>query len=159
MRALIILAICVVTTLPCAAEMRTWTSTAGKTIEAEFVNAENGRVMLRGTGGKMMNTSVNGLSKADQTFIHSHAYVEPRIFIGVAWKDRLEELRDKSKWAETAPHVGLMLHPHNINKKSDQIAIMKEIAPHFGVRDVLLSATTFPPKRTRRIESRWSATR
>jgi hypothetical protein len=124
--------------------MRTWTSTAGKTIEAEFVNTGNGRVMLRGTDGTIMNTSVSGLSKEDQTFIQSHASVEPRIFIGVAWKDRLVELRDKSKWAETAPHVGLMLHPHNINKKSDQIAIMKEIAPYFGVRDVIIERNNFP---------------
>jgi hypothetical protein len=70
-RSLLILAICVVTTLPCAAEMRTWTSTAGKTIEAEFVNAGNGRVMLRGTDGKIMNARFNALSKEDQTFIQS----------------------------------------------------------------------------------------
>ena len=78
MRALIILAICVVTTLPCAAEMRTWTSTAGKTIEAEFVNAGNGRVMLRGSDGKIMNTSFNALSKEDQTFIQS-LYKEAKV--------------------------------------------------------------------------------
>ncbi|MDA3798208.1 MAG: SHD1 domain-containing protein [Kiritimatiellae bacterium] len=70
-RPLIILAICVVTTLPCAAEMRTWTSIDGKTIEAEFVRTGNGRVMLRGADGKMMNTSFTVLSKQDQTFIEN----------------------------------------------------------------------------------------
>jgi len=72
---------------------------------------------------------------------------EPRIFIGVAWKDRLEELRDKNKWAETAPHVGCILHPNNINMESEQIAVLKEIVPHFGVRDVIIERNNFPTKK------------
>ena len=71
MRSLIILATCVVTTLPCGAEMRTWTAKDGKTIEAEFVDARNGRVMLRGADGKQMSTSFTVLSEQDQAFIES----------------------------------------------------------------------------------------
>jgi predicted peptidase len=46
--------------------MRTWTSSAGIAVEAEFVKADNGRVLLRGPDGKTMNTSLNSLSKEDQ---------------------------------------------------------------------------------------------
>jgi len=67
----IVLVICAAATIPCAAEMRTWTSSTGKTIEAEFVNAGNGRVLLRGADGKTMNTSFNTLSKEDQAYIET----------------------------------------------------------------------------------------
>jgi hypothetical protein len=73
----------------------------------------------------------SAVQAADETANTNTSPSEPRIFIGAAWMDRLEELRDKNKWAETAPHVGCILHPHNINLKSEQIAIMKEIAPHY----------------------------
>jgi dienelactone hydrolase len=55
--------------LSCVAEIRTCTSTAGQTIEAEFLNVENGRVILRGADGKRMNVSYDALSEDDQAFI------------------------------------------------------------------------------------------
>jgi len=60
---------CIIATWTYGAEVRTWTSQGGKTIEAEFIRAGNGRVLLRGIDGKMMNTSFNALSKEDQAFI------------------------------------------------------------------------------------------
>jgi hypothetical protein len=72
------------------------------------------------------------------------APVEPRIFIGTAWKDRLEELRDTNTWAEVAPHVGLFAHPQNINQKSEQIEIMREISTHFGVREAVIERNAIP---------------
>ena len=60
---------CLLVTWTYGAEVRTWTSQGGKTIEAEFIRVGNGRVSLRGTDGTMMNTSFNALSKEDQAFI------------------------------------------------------------------------------------------
>lgn len=68
----------------------------------------------------------------------------PRIFIGTAWPDRLEELRDKSQWAEVAPHVGLFVHPENINPNSSQIELLKELSPCFGVREAIIERNAIP---------------
>ncbi|TSA32758.1 MAG: hypothetical protein D4R65_08880 [Verrucomicrobiaceae bacterium] len=68
----------------------------------------------------------------------------PRIFIGTAWADRLEELRDTGQWAEVAPHVGLFVHPGNINANSTQIELLKELSPCFGVREAIIERNAIP---------------
>lgn len=51
-------------------EMRTWTSRAGQTMEAEYVRDSMGKVWLKTPSGKVKNIPVSGLSQADQDYIN-----------------------------------------------------------------------------------------
>jgi len=49
---------------------RTWTDSTGKyTVEAEFVDSEDGKVSLKKEDGTVVNLPIQKLSKADQEFI------------------------------------------------------------------------------------------
>ena len=97
MRSLMIAAIFVLAARPCIAEMRTWTSAGGKTVEAEFVRAENGRAMLRGPDGKKMHIRFTALSKADQAYI-AKLYSEVREKAAAAKKEAEERAaREKAE--------------------------------------------------------------
>jgi predicted esterase len=50
-------------------EARTWTSQDGKTMEAEFVKVEKGRVWLRGDNGKVIRINFSKFVEEDQTLI------------------------------------------------------------------------------------------
>lgn len=56
-------------TFACITDARTWTSVDGRTVEAEYVNVERGRVWLRSPDGTLMNTSFNTFSPEDQEII------------------------------------------------------------------------------------------
>ena len=51
--------------------MRTWTSTAGTTLEGEFVSMALGKVQLRKRDGKIITVPMDKLSSEDQQFIRS----------------------------------------------------------------------------------------
>jgi hypothetical protein len=52
-----------------SAEVRTWTSTNGTTMEAELVRVEIGRVVLRTPGGKEVAIGLSALSAGDQAYL------------------------------------------------------------------------------------------
>jgi len=54
-----------------SAEIRTWTSSSGTTIEAELVRVEAGRAVLRSADGKEVAISLSKLSAEDQAFLQS----------------------------------------------------------------------------------------
>ena len=54
--------------LPCSAEMRTWTSTKGQTIEAEYVRHSMGKIVLKRADGKEITIPPEYLSEEDQTY-------------------------------------------------------------------------------------------
>jgi hypothetical protein len=59
---------CIVLTLSSAAYARTWTSTTGKTLEADLVRIQSGKAYLR-FGKKIAPLPISGLSKKDQIYI------------------------------------------------------------------------------------------
>lgn len=61
--------------LPAAA--RTWTSSTGKTVEADLVSRQGATVMLQTTDGRRLSITVDGLSAADQAFLQSHSTAVP----------------------------------------------------------------------------------
>ena len=62
----IALGLCVVSA---RAEMRTWTSTAGSTVEAEFVRSDGRTVALRSGDGQMMQIGLTALSPDDRAYV------------------------------------------------------------------------------------------
>ena len=56
-----------------AAEMRTWTSQKGTTIQADFVKVQLGRVYLKKADGKTVAIPLTALSTADQGYVKSKA--------------------------------------------------------------------------------------
>lgn len=52
-----------------AAEIRTWTSTTGDTMEAEYVEVQGDRVVLRTEEGRMLEIRMNQLSPQDQMYV------------------------------------------------------------------------------------------
>jgi thiol-disulfide isomerase/thioredoxin len=53
------------------AEMRTWTSAGGATMQAEFVEQRLDQVMLRSSEGKTIQIQLNRLSREDQVYVGS----------------------------------------------------------------------------------------
>lgn len=51
------------------AEMRTWTSVKGDTIEAEFIKKTGNTVILKTSQGKQLKIPASGLSKADHEYL------------------------------------------------------------------------------------------
>jgi hypothetical protein len=56
---------------PVRAEVRNWTSTAGTTIQAEFVRAEGDKIILKKTNGKELTVKLSQLSISDRDYIKS----------------------------------------------------------------------------------------
>ena len=54
-----------------SAEVRTWTSTSGSTIEAELVRVEAGRAVLRSANGNEVAISLSKLSAGDQAYLNN----------------------------------------------------------------------------------------
>tara|TARA_B100000925_G_scaffold287013_1_gene265608 strand:+ start:1317 stop:1913 length:597 start_codon:yes stop_codon:yes gene_type:complete len=52
----------------CYAELRTWTAVNGKSLMAEFVSLNDGKVTLKPTTGKEFKVDLSKLSEADQDF-------------------------------------------------------------------------------------------
>jgi hypothetical protein len=68
--------------LHAAAEMRTWTSGKGDTIEAEYVRMfPGGQVVLKSSNGRELKVPVSGLCEADQSYLA--ALVPPELEIKV----------------------------------------------------------------------------
>jgi hypothetical protein len=55
--------------VPATAGLRKWTSNDGRSAEAEFVSAADGKVTLRRAGGAVFTMPLERLSEADRTFI------------------------------------------------------------------------------------------
>ncbi len=51
------------------AEVRTWTSTTGSTVEAEFVRSDGRTVVLRSGDGQMIQIGLTALSPDDRTYV------------------------------------------------------------------------------------------
>lgn len=64
---LFLLPLCVA--LPFASDARTWTSTRGTTVEAEYVRMERGMIVLRKTDGGVLSIRATDLSPGDQQYI------------------------------------------------------------------------------------------
>jgi hypothetical protein len=56
---------------------RTWTSTAGSKIEADYVGFRNNTVSLRKADGKSIQISMQFLSEADRTYVNEQKAQEP----------------------------------------------------------------------------------
>jgi len=65
------------------AEMRTWTSRKGDTVEAEYVRMRGDKVVLKTADGKTHRIPVEGLCDDDQEYLSHAAAVPPRIQIDV----------------------------------------------------------------------------
>jgi len=63
------------------ADMRTWNSKKGSTIEAEYVNDVGGKVVLKGADGKQRKVPIAALSEKDQEYIY--CLKPPKIDINV----------------------------------------------------------------------------
>ena len=63
------------------AEMRTWTSVKGDTIEAELVRKTGNQVVLKTQKGKQLKIPLSGLSKADHEYLM--AAIPPKMEISV----------------------------------------------------------------------------
>ncbi len=63
--------------LPVLAEVRTWTSIRGATVEAEFVELEIDTVVLRSAAGELLDIRLNQLSDGDQQYVRSLPHVQP----------------------------------------------------------------------------------
>ena len=63
------------------AEMRTWTSSSGKTLEAEYISDAGVNVTLKGRDGKRRRIPISALSKPDQAYIYNKK--PPRLEIDV----------------------------------------------------------------------------
>lgn len=68
----------------------------------------------------------------------------PVIFIGAAYQDRLEQLRDRSQWPVVAARSGMFIHPNNINRGSKQLEVTKAVAPLFGIRQAVIERNSLP---------------
>ncbi len=60
-----------------AANARTWTNQAGKTIEADFVSLKGDTLVLKGANGKTYEIPLASLSEADQTFAREQGSAAP----------------------------------------------------------------------------------
>lgn len=68
------LAAAIALTLPLHAATRTWTSADGsKQVEAQFVEAQQGKVTLRRADGRTVTVPIDSLSEADRDFISRQA--------------------------------------------------------------------------------------
>lgn len=68
----------------------------------------------------------------------------PMIFIGAAFPDRLEQLKDKSRWQAVARHSGMLIHPNNLKPGSPSLEITRAVAPLFGVRRAVVERNSLP---------------
>lgn len=57
--------------IPCPAELRSWTSRAGSVVEAELVREEGDKVVLRRADGRDLGIGIASLSEADQDYVRS----------------------------------------------------------------------------------------
>ncbi len=74
-----LLALCILAlAVPALAEMRTWTSLRGSTVEAEFVEQELDTVVLRTAEGELLDIRLNQLSADDQLYVGSLRNVQHR---------------------------------------------------------------------------------
>lgn len=60
-----------VAVIPVSAEMRTWTSVSGATVEAELERVSGGRAYLKAPNGKQFAIGMTSLSEADREYIQS----------------------------------------------------------------------------------------
>lgn len=82
------------------AQVRTFTDTEGKTIEAELIEADAGSVRVRRDDGVVFDVARERLSESDQEFIDQ--WIRQRAFAygGIevnAWRVRLKSDRDQTK--------------------------------------------------------------
>ena len=83
-----------------AASGRTWTSRQGKTVEAEFVKVENGRVWLNDAQGRTMKISFGALTEEDQALIRTlHKDMQAKAAAEAAAKAAEAEKRKAEKHA------------------------------------------------------------
>ncbi len=63
------------------AEVRTWTDTQGRTVEAEYLGIEGAGpatvVKLKRADGQLFNFPIGNLSEADRLFVQSHLPKDP----------------------------------------------------------------------------------
>jgi len=65
----------------CVAEVRTWTSTSGTTLEAEYVGYENRKVTLRKPDNTTIQVDVRQLSEADRNYLREEFRKNPPVRI------------------------------------------------------------------------------
>lgn len=71
------LAIAVWLALACTAGARTWTSSSGSKVEADFVALQGSTVVLQTTDGKKLSVGLGALSPDDQSFVKSQSSGAP----------------------------------------------------------------------------------
>lgn len=88
------------------AESRTWTNSAGKTIEGEYVRATDKDVSVKLTSGKIVKLPLASLSQEDQDFVKqeqetakSEAVAEERAKLSFKWSKKLDAaLKDAKEY-------------------------------------------------------------
>jgi hypothetical protein len=81
-----------------SAEIRTWTDTQGRTVDAEYLGTEGAGpatiVKLKRADGQLFNFPIGNLSEADRVFVQSHLPKDPAALAGEIDKLVLNKLKE-----------------------------------------------------------------